>query len=698
MNTAEAKKRIEKLREEIDRYRYAYHVLDKSIISEGALDSLKKELFDLEQKFPQFITPDSPTQRVEGKVAAEFKKVRHRDAAGHEARMNSLNDAFSEKDVEDWYARLGKYMIAQGGPSLAGSGRSATGTPTGFYCDLKMDGLAVELIYEKGMFTRGATRGDGAVGEDVTANLKTVEAIPLRLRRGKHPVPDVLVARGEVFLTKKEFNRINKEQEKSGGKLYANPRNVAAGSVRQLDPKITAARRLHFYAYTLLDDSVKTHAEEYERLKEFGVPVNPHGKVADSIKSIFDFHKHWAENRERLDYEIDGIVIMVNDNKIFREAGVIGKAPRGGIAFKFSPREATTIVKDILVQVGRTGTLTPVALMEPVNVGGVTITHATLHNADEIERLGLKIGDTVVISRAGDVIPQVTEVLTKLRTGKEKEFHMPHKCPVDGSPVVRDVMPDGRRGVAYRCSSPYCGARHLEQLRHFVSRAGFDIRGLGPKILEKFLDEGLISGAADIFALKTGDIAALPQFGDKSANKIVSEIESKKEIPLARFIYSLGVLQVGEETANVLALEVVKDRRIRTPGEFLEVISRWSTERLMQIPDVGPKVAESIKSWFEGKRNADLVRSLGRHGIELVPPQKKSGKFAGKTFVLTGALESMSREEAKERIRALGGDVSESVSAKTDYVVAGVEPGSKYAKAKKLDIKVLDEKEFLKLL
>ncbi len=455
MTAPEAKKRIEKLREEIDTYRYAYHVLDESPISEEALDSLKKELFDLETDFPQFITPDSPTQRVGGEPLKQFKKVAHRDASGREARMNSLNDAFSEDDVHAWLNRLSNYLEIK-------SELSAQSSPlrAGFYCDLKMDGLAVELIYEDGVFTRGATRGDGLVGEDITQNLKTVEAIPLKLRGAKPP--NILVCRGEVFLTKKEFNRINKEQEKKGGKVYANPRNVAAGSLRQLDPKITASRKLNFYAYALLDENVKTHAEEYELLRECGIPTNPHGKVVQSLQDVFKFHKEWSTRREKLEYEIDGVVVMVNDNDTFRRAGVIGKAPRGGIAYKFSPREATTVVREIKMQVGRTGKLTPVAVMEPVSVGGTTVTHATLHNADEIERLGLKVGDTVIVSRAGDVIPQITQVFPKLRSGKEKTFHMPNTCPECVGTVERGVpSASDEKGSNRFCLNPHCLANNF---------------------------------------------------------------------------------------------------------------------------------------------------------------------------------------------------------------------------------------------
>lgn len=695
----EAKKRIERLRAEIDRYRYAYHVLNKSLISDSALDSLKKELFDLEQKFPEFIAPDSPTQRVEGRVAKEFKKVRHRDAQGNEARMISLNDAFSEADVEAWYERLRNYFEKEEGRKLP---------PQEFYCDLKMDGLAVELIYEKGIFVRGATRGDGVVGEDITANLKTVEAIPLSLRLGKYPVPDVLVARGEVFLTKKEFARINKEQEKKGGKLYANPRNVAAGSVRQLDPGITASRRLNFYAYALLDENIKTHAEEYAILREYGLPANPQGRVVQSLTDIFRFHKEWAgEKREKLEYEIDGVVVMVNDNRIFREAGVIGKAPRGGIAYKFSPREATTAVEDIKVQVGRTGKLTPVAVMRPVSVGGTTVTHATLHNADEIERLGLKIGDTVIISRAGDVIPQITEVLSKLRTGKEREFHMPKVCPECGHKVERVNLGSSQisraetwedKGVNHYCLNPECPAKNFRSMQHFVNI--MEIYTVGPKILQRFKDEGLISDVADLFGLKKEDIQSLERFGEKSAENIVKSIAAHKHVPLARFIYALGIPQVGEETAILLARAAAEKRAAKTPAELFAVLEKMSTADLQAIPDVGPKVAEDIYGWFHAAPNRKFTEKLDRAGITLEMPkhEPKAQKLAGLTFVLTGTLESMSRDEAKEKIRALGGEVSGSVSRKTAYVVAGSEPGSKYADAEKLGVKILTEKEFLGLL
>ena len=448
----------------------------------------------------------------------------------------------------------------------------------------------------------------------------------------------------------------------------------------------------------------KRHEEEHEFLKAVGFGTNPHNKSVHSLEEVLELRNYWEKHRDKLPYEIDGLVVIVNDNKVFSDAGVIGKSPRGAIAYKFSPREAATVVEGIKIQIGRTGVLTPVAVMRPVGVGGITITHATLHNADEIARLGLKIGDTVVISRAGDVIPQVTKVLKELRTGKEKEFRMPKVCPVDGSKVVRD-------GVAYRCSNRYCGARLRESLKHFVSRQAFDIQGLGPKIIDRFLDDGLVSDAADFFTLKAGDIAALERFGEKSAENLVSEITGKKQIPLAKFIYALGILHIGEETAVLLAQEISKSLAspsrersgkflISKPTDILEVSSKITLDDLQKIPDIGPKVASSIYSWFRVKNNAELLKKLSRLGIKLIPEKavKSSGRLNGLSFALTGTLYEMSREEAKEKIRSLGGDISESVSKKTSYVVAGADPGSKLDKAKRLGVKVIDEKEFLGII
>ncbi len=509
--------------------------------------------------------------------------------------------------------------------------------------------------------------------------------------------------RGEVFLTKKEFTRINKDQERSNLKIYANPRNVAAGAIRQLDPKITASRKLDFFAYDIVGDSEEiiksypTKKSEYDALRSFGFKTNPNGATLNSLEEIAAFQKKWEKDREKLPYEIDGVVISINNNQTYQEAGIIGKAPRGAVAYKFSPREATTQVLEIKIQVGRTGVLTPVAVMRPVSVGGTTITHATLHNADEIERLGLKIGDTVIISRAGDVIPKITSVLKKLRTSREKTFKMPGKCPIDSSPVIRD-------GVAYKCSNPNCAAKLRESIYHFISRGAFNLEGLGPKIIDRFMDEGLIVDASDIFSLQKGDIEVLERFGEKSAENIISEIRDHKTITLSRFIYSLGILHIGEETSQLLAKQVIAKFKVQKSKlkieDVLEYFQNFSLERLQEIPDVGPKVAESIYSWFHEKKNIEFLKKLDSSGIAIQAPkfQVSSFKFQGKIFVLTGSLESLSRDEAKEKIRALGGEISESVSKKTDYVIAGSDPGSKFNKARQLGVEVLNETEFLNLL
>ena len=598
MDKNEAKNRIEKLKKEINRYRYSYHVLDKSLISDAALDSLKKELFDLETRYPEFITLDSPTQRVAGEPLKNFKKVRH------ESQMLSFNDAFSEEDMKDWVKRVENYL----GNKLNGD----------FYCELKIDGLVVELIYENGALIQGSTRGDGLIGEDITQNLKTIDAIPLKIlspdevgenlkKIGLNPNdytlnPHRLIVRGEVFINKKDFEKINKEQEKKGEKIFANPRNIAAGSVRQLDSKITASRKLDSFQYNIVTVlGQKTHEEEHSLLKAFGFKINPHNQFTKSLEEVFEFRNHWGKEkyRDKLSYEIDGIVVIINDNKIFETAGIIGKAPRAAIAYKFSPKETTTIVEDIKVQVGRTGALTPVATLKPVELTGIKITHATLHNFDQIKRLGLKIGDTVIVSRAGDVIPQITQVLKEFRTGYEKEFKIPTHCPIDNAKVVNE-------GAIWSCSNSKCGAKIKRSLQHFVSRAAFDIHGLGKKIINRFLDEGLISDAADIFEIIEGDIAVLEHFGEKSAQNIIREIQSHKTISLARFIYSLGILHIGEETALLLS----KQYPVSSIKEFIKKYENLSLENLQNIRDIGPKVAQSIYNWFHDEHNIKFLEKL----------------------------------------------------------------------------------------
>ncbi len=685
MDKKKAKQRIEKLKKTIKHHRYLYHVLDKQEISDEALDSLKKELFDLEQQFPDLITPDSPTQRIGGEPLDKFKKVKH------PKKMLSFNDAFSKKDMEDWIDRISRLLSKKEVSRLD------------YYCELKIDGLAIELIYEKGVLKTGSTRGNGKIGEDITQNLKTIEAIPLKLRDKERTLRDLkkqklsssiinsvrdynfsrLVARGEVFISKKDFQKVNEYRREHNQNPYANPRNLAAGSVRQLDPKVTARRSLDSFAYDLVTDlGCETHEEKHRVLRALGFKTNSHNKYCSGLKAVYNFHKKAQELREKLDYEIDGVVVMINNNRIFNKAGVIGKAPRGAIAFKFPGKNVTTTVRDIKVQVGRTGALTPVAVLKPVNLGGVTISRATLHNQDEIKRLGVKIGDTVVVGRAGDVIPDIIKVLPEMRTGREKEFKMPSNCPLCGSKVEKE-------GAIYYCTNSNCFAKERKQFYHFVSKGAFDIEGLGPKIVDQLIEESLVSDPADLFELEEGDLVPLERFADKAASNLVESIQNSKEISLARFIYSLSIKNVGEETAQDIA------DYFCTFDNFKNA----SSKELEEIQDIGPVVAESIKEWFSLKKNKKFLKKVKKMGINVKDAKKKRGvKLKGKKFVLTGALDNMTREEAKKRVRAFGGEVSSSVSSETDYLVAGEEPGSKYEEAKKKNVEIIEEEEFLDLL
>ncbi len=652
MDKREARERIAKLKETIDHYRNNRLILDKPIVEESVEDSLKKELFDLEQEFPDLITLDSPTQRVGGKPLEKFEKFTH------PARMLSLLDAFGRQDLEDWLARL-KRIDPRAGAS-------------GYFCELKLDGLAIELVYNKGVLDVGATRGDGTIGENVTQNLKTVEAIPLSLDEKKE-----LVARGEVFITKKEFERITVTEN------YANPRNLAAGSIRQLDPGITASRKMDSFAYSLITDlGQKTHEEEHKILKKLGFKINPHNKFCKTLKEVQEFRDHWEQHREKLDYEIDGIVVIINDDQMFQKLGVIGKTPRGAIAYKFSPRESTTTLLDIIISVGRTGTLTPVAVLEPVEIGGTTVSRATLHNEDEIKRLGVKIGDTVVVGRAGDVIPDVKRAIVELRSGKEKEFIFPKKCPSCDHPVMR-------RGIdaAYRCINKNCPAIKREGMYHFVAKGAMDLDGIGPKLIDQLMDTGLIKDAADLYTLTKEDFLNLERFADKSAENAVAAIQSRKTVPLDRFIFALGIPHVGSETATDLA------RHFGT----LDKLAVASLEQLAALRDIGGVVAKSIFDWFAHEKILEKFKKVGLRVLETQTTQK-SNKFKNMTFVFTGSLDTMSRESAEALVRSHGGDTSSSVSKTTSYVVIGHEPGSKAEKAKKLGVKILSEKEFFKMV
>ena len=697
MTRTEVKTRIDKLKKEINYHRYLYHIMDRSEISDAALDSLKNELAKLERQYPDLITPDSPTQRVGGKPLDKFRKV------AHSAPMLSLEDAFSEEDMRDWEERVKKVY------------------PSGdykYFAELKIDGFAISLIYENGVLKEGSTRGGGLIGEDVTENLKTIESIPLRLTNTEeNPLlmrqigkiiqilkslinKGKLEIRGEVFMTKKVFEEINEERKAKGEALYANPRNTAAGSIRQLDPKIAASRKLEFLAYDLVTDiGQKRHSEKHEMLRALGFKTDALARECDDLRAVFDFYQEISEKRKSLKYQIDGVVVSVNDNATFQRLGVVGKAPRGAIAFKFPAEEATTVVRDIIVNVGRTGALTPVARLEPVPIGGTIVSHASLHNQDEIKRLGLKIGDTVIVKRAGDVIPKVTEALKNMRSGKENEFKMPKTCPVCGTPIVQK---EGE--VMYRCPSKQCPAKNKEALYHFVSKYAFNILGLGPKILDRLSDLGLISDAADIFGLETGDLAPLERFGEKSAQNLVSSIQGSKNVSLARFLYALGIIHVGEETARLLAkhaIAKIKARKAEAKASvILNLFQDLSLEDLQKIPDVGPKVAESIYDYFHSGYAKRFLQKLDQAGIiiELLKAESVVRTFEGMSFVLTGELENMTRDEAKDRIRERGGEVSGNVSKDTGFVVAGKAPGSKYDKAKKLGTKIINEKEFLKLL
>jgi len=687
---AEAKPRIEKLKELINHYRYLYHVEDKEEISQPALDSLKKELFDLEQLFPDLITPDSPTQRIGGRPLSKFSKAKHVKP------MLSFNDAFSEQDVKDWLERNMKLLSQSDKDKFDLS----------FYCEPKLDGLAIELVYKDSILKTGSTRGDGLIGEDVTQNLKTIDSVPLRLRQTSEIIKDLekqglfaivenirekgltnLVVRGEAVITKQEFLKINKEQARQGLAVYANPRNLAAGSIRQLDPAMTAARNLDVNIYSLISDlGQKTHEQEHKILKALGFKTNnKYNKLCQNIEEVFAFWEFRLKNRQNLPYEIDGIVVSINDNQISEKLGVVGKTPRKAIAFKFPLMQVTTIIEEIKVQIGRTGAITPVAVLKPVKLAGVTISRATLHNRDEIKRLDLKIGDTVIVGRAGDVIPDIIKVLPELRTGKEKNFSLPKNCPSCHTLLLRPVGE-----VVLRCPNKNCFARRKKSFHHFVCKSAFDIQGLGPKIIDRLMDEGLVEDPSDLFFLKEGDLYILERFAVKSANNLILAIQAKKKISLAKFIYALGIRNVGEETSQALA------------GHFanLENLKKASLEDLQKIRDIGPIASESIFNFFKDRKNSEFLENLKKAGIEIEYQKLKIEyqKLKGLKFILTGTLKTITRNEAKEKIRLLGGDISESVSKNIDFIVVGSEPGSKLEKAKRLGIKIIEEKEFLELV
>jgi len=671
MNEHEAKERIEKLRSILNDLNYYYYVLDEPKASDAQWDSLFNELSKLEEQYPEFKDSNSPTQKVGGEPIKAFKSV------PHERPMISLSDAFNEQEMQDWCDRMARLVGEQ---SIRQSG---------FYCEIKMDGLAVSLVYENGELARAVTRGDGRVGEDVTHNIKVIKSIPLVLRKESKYWPLAakgrIEIRGEVFMPIKSFEMLNKDRLTRGEAIFANPRNAAAGSVRQLDPKIAASRNLDFMGYGLLGLATKTHKEQHLVIADLGLPVNELNNFCPDIKCIFEKFESWAKLRLKLSYQIDGMVVNINDNALYEDLGVVGKSPRAAIAFKWPAEEVITVLEDIEVRVGRTGVLTPTAILKPVEVAGSTVSRATLHNEDEIIKKDIRIGDTVVLRKAGDVIPEVVKSIKEFRVGSEKVFKMPETCPQCDGKVVR------KKGeVAYRCANTSCFAIEFRSLEHFVSKSAFDIDGLGPRILEQLMNEGLVRDAADIFTLKKGDLEPLERFAEKSAQNLLESIEKAKKIEFHRFLYALGIRNVGIETAIDLA------DRFHT----LESLMRASLEEINAVRDIGPVVTQSIFDYFRDDKNQELIQRLIRAGVVVKEQEKAESKaeVAGKTFVFTGGMVTMTRDEAKALVRKYGGNVSESVSRKTDFVVAGEEAGSKLEKAKTMGVKVLNEADFQNLV
>ncbi len=673
MNKSEAKIRLTKLRDEINHHRYLYHVLDKQEISEAALDSLKKELFDLEQQFPDLVTPDSPTQRVGGEVSGDFAKVTHA------ARMLSLNDAFSEADIVAWIERLQRFDAV--------AAQDLT-----FFVEPKVDGLAMSLLYRDGVFVRAATRGNGTIGEDVTHTVKTIQTIPMRLHAprskrfaGTGMTGDIEV-RGEVFLYQADFEAINTERAAEGLPLYANPRNTAAGSVRQLDPKIAASRKLQFMAYQIVGvPDMTEHGDEHALLHELGFKTDQLCAVADSVDGVMKLYAAWQKKRDALPYGIDGMVVMVNSSAAFQRFGVVGKAPRGAIAMKFPAEQVTTIVEDIQVQVGRTGVLTPVAHLQPVQVAGSVVKRATLHNLDEVRRLDVRAGDTVIIEKAGDIIPDVVEVLLNLRPKKTREFQMPIQCPVCETAIVQR---DGE--VAFVCPNKECPAKVREQLYYFASKAAFDIDGLGPAIIDQLMDAALIRTAADIFRLTVADLLPLERFAEKSAENTIAAIQARRAISLSRFIIALGMKHVGAQTAVNLAQHF----------ETLARLRKATHEELEAVEDIGPTVADSIVAYFADPAHQHLIDDLLQ--FVKIEVEKKvvaaKGPLSGKSILFTGTLDSMSRTQAQEKASALGATIERTVTKDLSILVVGDKPGSKLAKAEKASAQILTEEQFLDLV
>ena len=667
MNKSEAEKRIKKLRDEIRHHDYLYYVLNSPKISDAKYDKFMNELKSIEEQFPDLVVSDSPTQRVGAAPLDEFGTVRHTRP------MLSLDTALEEEDIKRFDERIKRELGVE---------------DVEYVVEPKLDGLSVELIYEDGRFKRGSTRGDGVNGEDVSENIKTIRAVPLVLRSGEAAIPKMVAIRGEVIMNIGDFEEYNKMLIQRGEQSLANPRNAAAGSLRRLDPGETAERPLDIFFYELMDIKgveVETQWESLQYLKKWGLKTNPFVEKCKSVDDVIRVHKKMFDKRDKLDYEIDGVVVKLNDFDLQDKLGVKARSPRWAVAYKFPSRVEQTQVVDIMAQVGRTGALTPVALLKPVDVGGVTVSRATLHNQDFIDEKDVRIGDIVRVGRAGDVIPEVTEVIKSKRTGKEKKFRIPSNCPVCGSNVVKD-------GAFYRCTGGLsCIAQLKRSIAHFASKGAMDIEHLGRKNVELLVDQGLLKNVSDIYKLKEKDLHGLPRFAEKSAENLIQAIETSKEQNLARFIYALGIPNVGEHIARMLADEF----------HSLDKLMSVSEEELLGIYEIGPQIADSIISFFKEKKNLREIEKMRKLGLKAIVEKDRRGKsniLGAKSFVFTGGLKDFDRDKAKRIVEELGGRATSSVSASTSYVVAGEKPGSKYDKAKKLGVKIIDEEEFKKLI